>query len=123
MTRSKHEDAQRRERLRLFGYYRDKTSGAVYPASEVSNHQQATRTGNIPRRPITLSNLEYHAPEAVTDMIDSIGECYVPKGKHYYSLDVHEGEVIRDPKIILCCPNPQVYVHPRLRRWEGEIGG
>ncbi len=114
-------DAQRLERLRLFGYYSDGKSGAVYSMGEVRGYYTALITGEIPRRAININNLTYYPPESVVDQILSIGERYVPKGYHYPALDVHEGEILRAPKIVICAPNQQIYTHPKLRKYERDM--
>ncbi len=114
-------DAQRLERLRLFGYYSDTKSGAVYSVGEVRGYYTAMITGEVPRRAINTKNLIYHPPESIVDQILSIGERYVPKGKDYPALQITSGDVLRDPKIVICDPNPQIYTHPKLRKYEREM--
>ncbi len=114
-------DAQRFERLRLFGYYSDSKSGMAYSVGEVRGYYAALITGEIPRRAINVDNLIYHPPESVVDQILSIGERYVPKGKVFPALGIESGDVLRDPKIIICEPNPQIYTHPKLRKYEREM--
>ncbi len=114
-------DAQRLERLRLFGYYSDSKSGTVYSVGEVRGYYTALITGEIPRRAINVDNLVYHSPESIVDQILSIGERYVPKDKDYPALQITAGDVLRDPKIVICDPNPQIYTHPHLRKYEREM--
>ncbi len=85
------------------------------------NYHKALITGEIPHRAIDVDNITYHPPESIVDQILSIGERYVPKGFHYSALDIHEGEILRDPKLIICAPNPQIYTHPKLRKYERDM--
>lgn len=97
-------DAVRLEWLRLHGYYEEKETGRCFSKSEAEIF-----FGRDDKRLIV------HLPETVTDYINSIGEVDVPSGKHYPLLGIHEGEVIRDPKVKLSDPLCPTYVHPVLR--------
>jgi len=57
------------------------------------------REGHVPTDAIDKDSLVYHPPESQKDMIDSIGEVYIPRLASYPALGIGEGEVIRDPKI------------------------
>ncbi len=115
-AQSEPRDEARQERLRIFGYYEDTVSGATFSVSQIRDYLAAIRANIIPSTVADLDNLVYHKPEAETDYITSIGERYIPKGKNYPALQIWEGEIISDAKWVICCPNPQTYLHPRLRR-------
>jgi hypothetical protein len=91
--------AKRQERKRIFGYYEDKKTGRTYTNAQIERFVTQVRKGDLPTDAIDKESLTYHPPEAVTDVIDSIGEKDIPKGLSYPALEIGEGEVIRDPKI------------------------
>jgi len=90
--------ARRIERMRLFGHYSDKT-GRTFTKSQVQRFLQELRRGLIPKIPLDKDSVQYHAPEAEKDQVDSVGEIYVPKGRNYPALRIPEGTVLIDPKI------------------------
>jgi len=92
--------AKRQERKRIFGYYEDKKTGRTYTNAQIDRFVTQVRKGEVPTDPVDKEALTYHPPEAVTDVIDSIGEKDIPKGLSYPALKIGEGEVIRDPKIL-----------------------
>ena len=90
--------AARQERKRIFGYYEDKT-GKTFTKAQIKRFVDKIREGHVPTDAIDKDSLVYHPPESQKDMIDSIGEVYIPKHASYPALGIGEGEVIRDPKI------------------------
>jgi hypothetical protein len=96
--------AKRQERKRIFGYYEDKKTGRTYTNAQIDRFVTQIRKGDLPTDAIDKESLTYHSPEAVTDVIDSIGEKDIPKGLAYPALEIGEGEVIRDPKILFNNP-------------------
>jgi hypothetical protein len=99
--------AKRQERKRIFGYYEDKKTGRTYTNAQIERFVTQVRKGHVPTDAIDKDSLIYHPPEALTDVIYSIGEKDIPKGLSYPALEIGEGEVIRDPKIL--------FVHPVLK--------
>jgi hypothetical protein len=96
--------AKRQERKRIFGYYEDKKTGRTYTNAQIDRFVTQIRKGHVPTDTIDKESLTYHPPEAITDVIDSIGEKDIPKGLSYPALKIGEGEVIRDPKILFNNP-------------------
>jgi hypothetical protein len=96
--------AKRQERKQIFGYYEDKKTGRTYTNAQIDRFVTQVRKGEVPTDPIDKDSLTYHPPEAVTDVIDSIGEKDIPKGRSYPALGIGEAEVIRDPKILFNNP-------------------
>jgi hypothetical protein len=96
--------AKRQERKRIFGYYEDKKTGRTYTNAQIERFVTQIRKGHVPTDAIDKDSLTHHPPEAVTDVIDSMGEKDIPKGLSYPALKIGEGEVIRDPKILFNNP-------------------
>ena len=90
--------AARQERKRIFGYYEDKT-GKTFTKAQIKRFVDQIREGHVPTDAVDKDSLVYHPPESQKDMIDSIGEVYIPRLASYPALGIGEGEVIRDPKI------------------------
>jgi len=90
--------AERMERKRIFGYWSDKT-GRTYTKAQIDSYVRSKQKGEIPQVPLDEKSLVYHPPESKKDLIDSIGEIYVPKGQRYPVLRIGEGIVLIDPKL------------------------
>lgn len=96
-------DQKRDEILRLFGYYEDR-HGTRLTTRQVRLLINSIRDGELHFEHVDRDTLTFHSPEAVTDMVDSIGEVNVAKGQFYPALGLAEGEVLHDPKIRFLCP-------------------
>jgi len=89
--------AKREERKRLFGYFSDK-SGRTYSKAQISAYVISMRKGEIPKVPLDEKSVVYHPPESEKDVVESVGEIYVPKGKKFPAFKIEGGEVLIDPK-------------------------
>jgi hypothetical protein len=103
--KSNDSPAARMEHKRIWGYYTDK-SGKSYTKAQVQRFLEQMKKGEIPSDSIK-DKLTYHPPESEKDVIDSLGEIHVARGKSYPAIKVDEGEVLVDPKIS--------YVHAILK--------
>jgi hypothetical protein len=94
--------AQREERLHLFGYVLLK-NGAVLSIDDaiarLRHGLRAERDPNIVGGIGKDDILEWHQPESFRDVLDSLGEIDVPRGVSYPALGLGEGTVLIDPKI------------------------
>ena len=104
--------AARQERKRIFGYYEDKT-GRTFTKAQIERFVDQIREGHVPTDAVDKDSLVHHPPESQKDMIDSIGEVYIPRLASYPALGIGEGEVIRDPKI--------PFEHPVLKCARGAL--
>jgi len=97
--------AEKIERMKIWGFFTDKT-GRRFTKAQVDRFVEQCREGQIPENPIDKGSVVVHPAEARKDVIDSVGEWYVPQGRSYPALEIGEGEVIVDPKI--------QFTHPKL---------
>lgn len=104
-------DLKREELLRIDGYYVDSDGNMVSP-DELHTLQLADKQ-SIAVTFFNLTDFKSVKPEKHVDMVNSIGEQYVPLGMFYPNLDIDEGTVLRDKKIR--------HIDPALRRAEPRM--
>jgi hypothetical protein len=109
-------DLKREELLRIDGYYVD-PDGNMINRDELHALQLANNQG-IAVTFFNLNNFKSVKPEKAVDMVNSLGEEYIPldsEGKEieYPNMDIRSGVVLRDKKI--------KHVDPALRRAEPRM--
>jgi hypothetical protein len=89
-------EERRQERMRLFGFVRLKT-GDIISLDEATKRLNLSLKGDVIEGLGKDQIVEWHQPEAITDVTNSIGE--VDATAYYPALDIFPGVVLRDPKI------------------------
>jgi hypothetical protein len=82
--------------MRLFGFVRLKT-GDIISLDEATKRLNLSLKGDVIEGLGKDQIVEWHQPEAITDVTNSIGE--VDATAYYPALDIFPGVVLRDPKI------------------------